>query len=531
MPTNPSIDFSSGRLTNLSPSWRWQQFLIIPFLLLPFGLFAQWLPAPETPPNDFAHTAGYPQFDDGHDLVVPIGTFLGNWTRNYYGNAAPSKLDIIWKKHLGSGKTVISRSIGTRIWAGAGWTGQPLYFIENDTAFLIQGAYDHHLKKIYAETGKIRWEYAFDDVIKGTGTFWVNTKAKTPETRYVLLQGSRLGVGNYLDSDFIPSYRAISYLTGKELWRLDVKWDASYSRDVDASCVMLNDTLYIGLENGLFTVIDPDPEKASLLNGMLQPLILQEEKLYVPSDSARHRGNLVTEASPALLNNKLYVNSGSGHVYGYNLQTRKIDWDFFVGADMDGSAAVTSDDCILVPVEKQYIDGPGGVLKLDPSRPPEEAVLWYAPTRDTNYVGWKGGIIGSVGINESYRTEEKTPHLAAFVGVDGFLYVVDQRVVDTQKQTTGPDGKKRYPQPKQVFRMWVGPSISTPIFVGNKLIVAGYEGLYLFAFNQQLEFTLLDHFKDLEFEATPIAWDERIFIASRNGYLYCLGEKTTRSAE
>jgi len=103
-----------------------------------------------------------------------IKTFLGNWQRNFYGENPPEKLDVVWKHYLGKGETVISRNIGTKEWAGAGWTGQPLLVKENNELFLIQGAYDHNLKKINAETGELVWQYKFDDVIKGTGTIWVN---------------------------------------------------------------------------------------------------------------------------------------------------------------------------------------------------------------------------------------------------------------------------------------------------------------------------------------------------------------------
>ena len=83
------------------------------------------------------------------ELINP--TFLGNEQRNYYGDNAPDSLNIIWKHYLGKGKTTISRNLGERLWAGAGWTGQPLLYKEDDSLYLIQGAYDHHLKKITLE--------------------------------------------------------------------------------------------------------------------------------------------------------------------------------------------------------------------------------------------------------------------------------------------------------------------------------------------------------------------------------------------
>lgn len=452
-----------------------------------------------------------------------IQTFLGNWQRNYYGENAPDTLGLVWKHYLGKGETVISRRIGTKLWAGAGWTGQPLLVKEKDSLYLIQGAYDHHLKKINAETGELIWQYQFDDVIKGTGTIWVNHHADEPENRIVILQGSRLGVGNYLDTKHIPSYRAISYFTGKELWRMDQKWTHSYSRDVDGSALILNDTAYLGLENSYFTVFDPDYKNGRMINGMFQPKIIQERKLYTMDDVYKHKNNVVTESSPSLLNHRIYVASGAGHVWGYNLKKRELDWDFYIGSDMDGSAIVTKDSCLLVSVEKQYIKGKGGAFKLNPSRDPEHAVLWYFPVEDNDFAGWEGGIIGSIGISDSYIDENQT-HLAAFVGIDKYLYVVDHRRIDSTEQVLGPDSIAVYNKPNLIFKYKTGPSISTPVFVDNKLIVAGYWGVYLFEYDENNHFKLLDK-RNGSFESTPIVWAGKVYIASRDGYLYCFGFK------
>ncbi|MBU8892694.1 MAG: PQQ-binding-like beta-propeller repeat protein [Bacteroidales bacterium] len=467
------------------------------------------------------------QTDSVHEpdtITMPIiQTFLGNWQRNFYGKDAPDTLGIIWKHYLGKGETVISRKAGSRIWAGAGWTGQPLLVKEEGKLFLIQGAYDHHLKKIDTETGKLIWQYKFDDVVKGTGTIWVNSNPDKPENKLVILQGSRLGVGNYLDTKYIPSYRAISYFTGKELWRMDQKWTHSYSRDVDGSALILNDTAYLGLENSYFTVFDPDHKNGRMLNDMFQPKIIQERKLYTMDDVYKHRNNVVTESSPALLKNRIYVASGSGHVFGYNLKTRELDWDFYIGSDIDGSAIVTSDSCLMVSVEKQYIQGKGGAYKLNPSKKPKDAVVWYFPVENKDFAGWEGGIIGSIGINDNYIHEDQD-HLAAFVGIDGYLYVVNHKSIDSGKTVLGPDSVTVYSTPKLIFKEKVGPSISTPIFVDNKLIVAGYWGISLFKYDDKNHFELLDKRKG-SFESTPIVWNHKIYIASRDGYLYCFGLK------
>lgn len=452
-----------------------------------------------------------------------IQTFLGNWERNYYGKDAPDTLGLVWKHFLGKGETVISRKAGSRLWAGAGWTGQPLLVKEKEELFLIQGAYDHHLKKINAKTGELVWQYEFDDVIKGTGTIWVNKHTDEPDNSLVILQGSRLGTDHFLDAKHIPSYRAISYFTGKELWRMDQKWTHSYSRDVDGSALILNDTAYIGLENSYFTVFDPDYKSARVLNGMLQPKIIQERKLYTMNDVYNHRNNVVTESSPSVLGNRIYVASGAGHIWGYNLETRELDWDFYVGSDIDGSAIVTKDNRILASIEKQYIKGKGGAFKFNPTKKPKESVEWFFPVENNDFAGWEGGIIGSIGINDNYVDSSQT-RLAAFVGIDEYLYVVDHMSIDSLKTVLGPDSSSVYNTPKLIYKHKVGPSISTPIFVDNKLIVAGYWGIHLFEYDKNNKFNLIEK-RGGTFESTPIVWNKKIYIASRDGYLYCFGLK------
>lgn len=455
---------------------------------------------------------------DSVELLVP--TFLGNEQRNYYGNVAPDSLNVIWKHYLGKGKTTISRNLGEREWAGAGWTGQPLLVKEKGELFLIQGAYDHHLKKINAETGKLVWQYKFDDVVKGTGTIWKSNNDTLEENRVAIFQGSRLGYGNYLDTKHIPSYRAISFFTGKELWRHDVKWTKSYSRDADGSALILDDTLYIALENSYFTLMNPDYRAARIKNGMLQPEIFQQTILYNSDDVASHKGNVVTESSPCLLNGVIYIASGAGHIWGYSLKEKKLVWDFFTGTDIDGSPVVTDDSCIIVTIERQYIEGKGGVFKLNPAKKPEESVIWYLPVENKEFNTWEGGIIGSAGINDAYHNGE-LPYLAAVNAIDGNMYVLEHTVIDTSVTVDGPNLKHKYHPPKLISKRKIGASISTPIFDGEKLITAGYGGLYMYKYSDK-GLIRVAKFNGY-FESTPVFYNKRLYIPSRNGYLYCLG--------
>ncbi len=472
---------------------------------------------------------------DRIEIINP--TFLGNEKRNYYGNEAPSKLQLIWRIKLGTGTTRVGSTL--KSWSGAGWTGQPLMIKQDTNLYLIQGAFDHRLKKINAKTGKIIWQYKFDDVLKGTGTFWVNPYADTITDRYLILQGSRKGNNKSLASKIVPSYRAISFITGKLVWQLNSTRTRSYSRDVDASSLIINDTAYIGLENALFTIFNPNPKKAKIKDGILQPEIIFQDTLYKKSDIIKHRGNLVTESSPSKLGNRIYVTSGSGHVYGYNLNTKKLDWEFFTGSDMDGSPIVTHDSCILVSLEKEHISGKGGVFKLDPAKSPDSSVVWYFPVKDNFFVFWHGGIIGSVSVNDYYLAKQDSfnlssgktfatkniPHIAAFTAIDENLYVINTDKTVKGIKVKGPNKKHKYKKPKLIFKYKTGPSISTPIIVGNKIIAATYKGIYLFEYDEKMKFKLLAHYATGSIEATPFVYNKRIYVASRDGFLYCFGEK------
>ncbi len=457
---------------------------------------------------------------DGSIFTLELlnASFLHNPMRNYYGDSAPSQLNVLWKHKLGQGIT----KVGTeeKIWKGAGWTGQPLIVAENGEKYLIQGAYDHHLKKIDAKTGQLIWQYQYDDVIKGTGSLWLNHQADSLKYFCVILQGSRAGKSTYATT--IPSYRAISLITGEELWRLNSAKTASYSRDVDASALIVNDTAYIGLENSIWTIFDPDPKNATQRGGLLQPQIYKnKDTLYLKSDWEKHQGNLVTEASPTLLGHRIYIASGSGHIWGYNLQTDSIDWDYYVGSDIDGSPVVTKDSCLLVTIEKQYIKGHGGVLKLNPNKSPNEAVEWFFPTENKPFSTWDGGVIGSTGVNYSFKKLGE-PNIAVFTAIDGFMYVVNTDSLDLTQPKATFDSTHFFSQPTLLFKYKTGSSISTPIIIKDKLIAASYKGIYLFDFDSNMNFKLRDMVK-VRCESTPVVDEGKLYVASRNGYLYCFG--------
>ncbi len=497
-----------------------------------------------TPPSQTvvaANSSKLPESPPEPETQLLISTFLGNNQRRYYGSGIPQGLKLQHKFLLGTGTSRVGRE--TKRWSGAGWTGQPTLVKDKGELYLIQGAYDHSLRKINLKDFSVAWRYLFDDIIKGTATIYQDSNA-TPENQIVIVQGSRMGLQRSLTTPVIPSLRAISFRTGKELWQMNIPLTASYSRDHDGSPIYLADQhqLFTGAENGMGYFLSGKVRASQAKQGINQPDIVAQVQLFDAQDKSRQGGNLVTESSAARWQNHLYIAAGSGHVYGIDLVRQKIDWDFFSGTDMDGSVVIAQDGMLFSTIEKEYNPGQGGVIKLNPRKAPQESVEWFLPTGNARVASWLGGIIGSVALNDEYNPGQVRPRLFATLALDGHLYVGSQNQV-TAKTIPGPRLKAQYPSPIIVAKHPVGASISTPIFTdGDRLIAAGYGGIYLFelvytpvppqtpqalgnAAGDYFRVSLkpMDHFgRGLSFEATPIVWEGKTYIAARDGYLYCL---------
>lgn len=485
---------------------------------------------------------------------IKIATFLGDENRRYYGEGpVPTTLKVIWKAKIGggttggTGKKTSSTTTGTAgsglvTWYGTGWTGQPALVRENGKLYLLVGGFDHNLRKIDAETGETLWKYEFPDVIKGSPTVFADPAAPDDFSRYVVMVGSRRGFPSSISAPDIAPYRAVSYATGTELWRLPVPHTKSYSRDADGSGFVLGGKAWVGVESGDMYVLDPfttEPWKS-----WAKPKTLAHQLLLGDSRASSHGGNLVLEASPVLLGDRVYVASGAGHVYGLNKETLAVEWDFFTGSDLDGTTVATSDGYLIVAVEKQYIKGRGGIYKLDPSKPAAESVVWYYPTGDRTFADWLGGVIGSSSVNDSYNPGDRLPGLVAFTAIDGNFYVVAKDDLATTT-VAGPNLEPNIPTPVMVFKDNIGGAISTPIIVGDRIVACGYDAtVHVYQITSSTDTTaegVLLHNKagvpykvsvaevasfvaGGTYESTPIVWQGRIYVGARDGYLYCIGD-------
>ncbi|MHB1340871.1 MAG: outer membrane protein assembly factor BamB family protein [Coriobacteriia bacterium] len=511
------------------------------------------VPLPSTLPTVTVELPQPPGADPNAD-GIKVATFLGNESRRFYGvGPVPEDLQIIWKHAIGGGLTGgTARSAETTPppgvpkgmvkWHGTGWTGQPALVREKGKLYLLVGGFDHNLVKIDAATGKELWAYAYDDVIKGSPTVFEDPAAPGDPSRYVVMVGSRRGFPRGISAADIAPLRAVSYATGEELWRLPVPHTRSYSRDADGSGFVMDGVAYVGVESGNMYRLDPFSTVS--WQGHRSPKVLSEALLLGDGRASSHGGNLVLESSPALLGDRVYVASGSGHVYGMNRDTLKVEWDYFIGSDMDGTIAVTSDGFLIVPVEKQYIKGKGGLLKLDPAKKPADALVWFFPTGDRAFADWQGGVIGSPSVNDEAPGAATRPALAACTGIDGKLYIVSQDTLAAET-VPGPNLEKGLPTPVAVFSDDIGGAISTPIMVDDYVIAAGYGAtvsVYRITYTPgatgpgmvlktrsgdpvSVSIKRVERFAGGgSYESTPIVWQGRIYIGSRDGSLYCLGD-------
>ncbi|HSK47009.1 MAG TPA: PQQ-binding-like beta-propeller repeat protein [Coriobacteriia bacterium] len=478
--------------------------------------------------------------------AVKVSSYLGGTQRRLEGfGPAPKNLNLVWKLRIGGGPTQRKADNAPVIWSGTGWTGQPTVVAEKGKTWLLLGGYDHNLHRINAATGNIMWESEWPDVMKGTNTIVANPAPAKKSRRIIVVSGSRRGSDYAVGDERIAPLRAVSYSSGKELWRLPVPKSDGYTQDVDSSPLWYKGVLYAPVESGYVYALDPFTTVEK--NGHRTPKILaRSPRLYEDADARAHPdiggANIAIESSPAAIGDVIYVTSGAGHVYGLDRRTLQVVWDYKTGSDIDGTPVVTSDDKLLLTLEKQYIDERGGALLLDPSKPPKESVVWYHPTPTRGFGEWEGGSVGSFTTNEG-SNDGSRPRLGAFNTIDGPVRVVSlDRTTKKRADPPGPGGKA--PAPVEVFAESIGGSISTPVIVGDYLVTAGYGRrvvLYRFDYGEAekgddgalpspdgrwwtVSVKQVDAFTGgAAFESTPLVYRGRVYIGCRDGYLYCLG--------
>ena len=413
---------------------------------------------------------------------VKVSTFLGDETRRLYGlGPPPDHLSLIWKTTIGSGLTSGVRKKGDKpnkpikpaTWSGTGWTGQPAIIKDKSKLYLVVGGFDHDLHKIEMTTGKVVWEYAFDDIIKSSPTVIEDPRPDSRQDKYLVLSGSRRG----FPSDFTrPEPRPVPRRLVRHgqggLAPARAAHRELQPRRGRQRLLLQGPHVRWGRER---VVLQARPLRDRRLERRTRrrrssPSACCSATRATPQRTA---ATSCSRRRPACWTTSSTSVPAPGHVYGMRRSDLKVVWDYRTGSDLDGTPVPTSAGKLLVPVEKQYISGHGGVLMLDPSKDPADSVVWFFPTGDRTLADWEGGVIGSVAVNDSYDPWGRRPRLAAFIAIDGNLYVVSQN--RTSGEGPGPNGDGPWPTPRVVAKFYVGGGIGTPIMVDDSIVAAGYD--------------------------------------------------------
>ncbi|MEN3046055.1 MAG: hypothetical protein ABDH49_03610, partial [Candidatus Hydrothermales bacterium] len=375
------------------------------------------------------------------NFKVIYPTYLGNPHRNFYGINPPDSLSLKWKIYLGFAK---SGARGQIVWGGTSWSTQALITEEKGDTFLYIPSLSHYLFKVRFKTGELVYKTKFNDALKMTPSFFVDDK------RIFLLVGTRKGLYKSVGDNDVKTLHLVSPDNGEIIFSKKVPKTLSFSKDTDASPIVLKGKIYWACENGyLYKSIIRENEIVNL----------DSVKLFDDSEAKKKRGNVTIEASPTLFNDLIFVSSSSGRFFGVDTANLDVKFDINLGGDLNGTPHLLSDEKLLVTKESESKED-GGVFLIDPFKT-ENPIVWFFPIKRSILRKFGKGVIGSAISNEFY-VGDSLPRLVAFNGTDGYFYVLS---LDSM--------------PEVVFKEFIGGSISTPLIFKDRIITCSANGSIL----------------------------------------------------
>ena len=434
--------------------------------------------------------------------VAGLTTFRGNATRTYYGEGpVPTDPKILWRYPTSGGLCRESSDRGaTKVWCGTGWTGQPNVVEWKGKTQVRFGAYDGAVHVVNGKTGKdIKKPFQTDDIIKGTVT-------TDPDGFPLLYTGSR---DNF--------YRILALDRGKkmeELWRLsaDSAPNQVWNDDWDSSGLIIDDYLLEGGENSWFYVVKlnrklgadgkatVDPQVRAMFPGYDDQLFadLGDQEVSIENSVAFHKGVVY------------FANSG-GLVQGWDISNVlkggkrfKRVFRYWTGEDTDASVVIDEEGFLYVASELERFNSRGAqagqLMKLNP-RKPKRPVVWKRP------------ISGRGGIGGAWATPGLHEDTVFLTTNTGRLLSVDRDTGKKQWQMTLPP-----------------PTWTSPVIVDDVLIVGDCSG-YLRAYDVsdptvKPSGSLWKVKLEGCIESTPAVWKGMIYVGSRGGAVYGIGDPT-----
>jgi hypothetical protein len=386
-------------------------------------------------------------------------------------------------------------------WCGVGWTGQPNVVPLTGATELRFGAYDAAYHFLDARTGTPRRaKLQTGDLAKGSAT-------SDPDGFPLYYAGSR-------DNKF----RIIALDRGapRVLWSLDGQTSVPqplWNNDWDGAGLVVDGYLLLGGENSWFYVIrlnrrygrdgkvTVNPRVVAAVPGFDDDLraALPDDKLSIENSVAFHDGVA------------WFANSG-GLVQGWDVSRAlrgaggasvKRVFRYWAGDDIDATIVIDDEGFLYVASELERNTSRsrevGQLLKLNP-RTPRNPRVWGLPVRERGAQG-VGGIWGTPAL---HRDVLYVPtHTGQLLAVD---------------RTTG----------KVRWRIDLpGPTWSSPVVVDDVLLQGDCDGV-LHAYDVSQTRTRPKELWTVRLdgciEATPAVWDGRIYVGTRGGAMFALGD-------
>ncbi len=432
-----------------------------------------------------------------------ITTFRGNASRSYLGQGpVPRRPRVLWR-YPSSGSLCMQSADehGLQTWCGLGWTGQPNVIVGKGGRTEIRfGAYDGHYHFLDGTTGEpMRPDLPTGDLAKGSAT-------SDPDGYPLYYAGSR------------DNYLRIVALDRKQptvLWKLDANTSVPrivWNNDWDGAPLVVDGHLLVGGENSWFYVIRLNRSYGRHGKVRVRPRVVAR----VPGWDARLLADIgddrvSIENSVAYHDGVAYFANSGGLVQGWDVsrvlkggtKIRRV-FRFWTGDDTDATVVVDDAGYLYVASEYERFTARskqvGQLMKLDPRRP-KRPLVWSVKSHRLGFEG-KGGIWS-------------TPALYG-----GMLYVATNA-----GELLGVDRMRG----KVLWRLALpGPTWGSPVVVDGVLLIGDCSGTFR-AFDVSRSRRKPSQLWALRLggciESTPSVLGGRIYIGTRGGGIYALGER------
>ncbi|MFM8862152.1 MAG: PQQ-binding-like beta-propeller repeat protein [Acidimicrobiia bacterium] len=426
-------------------------------------------------------------------------TFRGSPTRSWYGlGPIPSAPQVLWAYPKTGGMCSVSTDGSTTsTWCGDGWTGQPNVYERDGRTIGSFGGYDASFHWVDATTGdNVIQPFKTGDLAKGSIT-------TDPDGYPLTYKGSRDNYFYIVATD--RGDRA------EVLWKLgarDFGVQQVWNDDWDGSALVIDDYLFQGGENSNFYIFKLNRQYDAAGKVQVDPQLVftargwDQELANVISDR-----QFSIENSVAISGNTLYFANSSGLVQGWDISGIKQGqpatrvFRFWTGDDTDATITIDKQGMLYVGSEWERFNERskqvGQMMKLDPSKP-DNPLVWSIKDQGASKAGvWATPALG-----------------------DGIVYFATNagRLIGADMQTGAIVWEKNLRS-----QTW-----GSPVVVDKTLIEGDCQGnLNAYDISDPRIDPPLKWTVKLNgcIEATPAVWKGRIYVATRGGQMYAIGDR------